>query len=177
MNIKDNSETFTMKNIIFIHGLESSGKGFKGTYLKSLLPDILTPNFKKFKKNISLDDLLKERMGQLDLILKKRNSWIIIGSSFGGLMATLYALRNPKKTERLILLAPFLATPMLQIDNTSPLDIPTIIFHGKHDEIAQYQSSRELAYQLFTNLEFITTKDHHDLNETITNLNWNKLIT
>jgi len=89
-------------------------------------------------------------MEQLNLILEKRKSWTIIGSSFGGLMATLYALRNPEKIERLILLAPFLATPMLQIDNISPLNIPTIIFHGKHDEIAQYEASRKQAYQLFT---------------------------
>ncbi len=166
-----------MRNIIFIHGLESSGKGFKGTYLKSLLPNILTPNFTKFKRNVSLDTLLKKRMGQLDLILQKRTSWTIIGSSFGGLMATLYALRNPEKTERLILFAPFLATPMLQIDGTSPINIPTIIFHGKYDEIAQYQVSRERAYHLFTNLEFNSTEDHHDLNKTITTLNWNKIIT
>ena len=166
-----------MKNIIFIHGLESSGNGFKGTYLKGLFPDIFTPNFKKFKKNISLDDLLKERMGQLDLFLKKRNSWIIIGSSFGGLMATLYALLYPKKIERLILLAPVLATPLLQIDNVIPLDIPTIIFHGKYDEIALYTASRKRAYKIFTHLEFNTTEDHHDLNETIATLNWNKMVT
>ena len=166
-----------MKNIVFIHGLESSGKGFKGTYLKNLFPDILTPNFKEFKRSITLENLLKKRMEQLDLILKQRNSWTIIGSSFGGLMATLYALRNSEKIERLILLAPFLATPILQIDNFLPLSIPTIIFHGKHDEIAQYKASREQAYQLFTKLEFNTTEDHHDLNNTITTLNWNKLVT
>jgi len=124
-----------MKNIIFIHGLESSGKGFKGTYLKSIIPEILTPNFKKFKRNMLLDSLLKERMRQLDLILKKKNSWIIIGSSFGGLMATLYALRNPEKTERLILLAPFLGTLMLQIENISQLDIPTIFHHVFHEKL------------------------------------------
>ncbi len=166
-----------MKNIIFIHGLESSGNGFKGTYLKSVIPEILTPNFKKFERKLTLYSLLKARMGQLDLILKKKNSWTIIGSSFGGLMATLYALRNPEKIERLILLAPFLGTLMLQIDNILPLDIPTIIFHGKHDEIAQYKASREQAYQLFTKLEFNTTEDDHDLNKTITTLNWSKLIT
>jgi pimeloyl-ACP methyl ester carboxylesterase len=166
-----------MKNIIFIHGLESSGKGFKGTYLKNLFPDILTPNFKIFKKNKSLETLLKERMEQLDLILKTRNPWIIIGSSFGGLMATIYALQNPEKTARLILFAPFLAAPMLQIDGILPLNIPTIIFHGRHDEIAQYKASRKKAFQLFANLEFNTTEDHHDLNKTTTTLNWNKLIT
>ena len=165
-----------MKNIIFIHGLESSGKGFKGTYLKNLFPDILTPNFKKYNVNITLENLLKKRMGQLDLILKQGKLWTIIGSSFGGLMATLYALRNSEKIKRLILLAPFLATPMLQIDNKSPLNIPTIIFHGKYDDIAQYKASRKHAYKLFTNLEFNTTEDHHDLNNTITTLNWSKII-
>ena len=169
-----------MKNIIFIHGLESSGKGFKGTYLKNLFPDILTPNFIKYNANITLENLLKKRMGQLNLILKERKLWTIIGSSFGGLMATLYALQHmdpSEKIERLILLAPFLATPMLQIDNISPLNIPTIIFHGKYDDIALYEASRKQAYKLFTNLEFNTTEDHHDLNNTITTLNWSKLIT
>ena len=166
-----------MRNIIFIHGLKSSGNGFKGTYLKSLFPDILNPNFRKYKENTSLDSLLEDRMDELDLILKKRNSWIIIGSSFGGLMATLYAIRNPEKIKSLILLAPFLATPILQIENIAPLNISTKIFHGENDDIAQYKASRKRAYQLFSNLEFNTTKDHHDLNETITTLNWNKLIT
>ena len=169
-----------MKNIIFIHGLESSGKGFKGAYLKNLFPDILTPNFKKYNANITLENLLKNRMGQLNLILKERKLWTIIGSSFGGLMATLYALQHmdpSEKIERLILLAPFLATPMLQIDNISPLNIPTIIFHGKYDDIALYEASRKQAYKLFTNLEFNMTEDHHDLNNTITTLNWSKLIT
>ena len=165
-----------MKNIVFIHGLESSGKGFKGTYLKELIPNILTPDFIRFENNLALDNLLKKRMGQLSLILKEKNSWTIIGSSFGGLMATLYALQNPEKTKQLILLAPFLATPMLQIDKFLPLTIPTIIFHGKHDEIAQYKASRKKAYQIFSNLEFNTTEDHHDLNETITTLNWNNLV-
>ena len=166
-----------MRNIIFIHGLESSGTGFKGTYLKGLFPHILTPNFRKFKKNLPLDSLLKERMAQLNLILKEKKSWVLIGSSFGGLMATLYALRNPEKnTERLILLAPFLATPLLQIDINCSINIPTIIFHGKNDKVALYTASRKRAYQLFSHLEYNTTEDHHDLNETITTLNWNKIV-
>ena len=91
-------------------------------------------------------------------------------------MATLYALRNPEKIERLILLAPLLATPILQIDRILPSTIPTIIFHGKYDDIAQYKASREQAYQLFTNLEFNTTEDHHYRNTARTTLNWSKLI-
>jgi alpha-beta hydrolase superfamily lysophospholipase len=165
-----------MKNIIFIHGLESSGNGFKGSYLKSLFPYILNPNFKKYKKNMSLDSLLKDRMTHLNLILKEENSWILIGSSFGGLMATLYAINSPEKTKRLILLAPFLATPLLEVDINLSINIPTIIFHGKNDKIALYTTSRKRATQIFSHLEFNTTEDHHDLNETITTLNWNNIV-
>ena len=165
-----------MKNIIFIHGLESSGNGFKGTYLKNLFPNILSPNFKKYKKNMSLDSLLKDRMAHLNLILKEENSWILIGSSFGGLMATLYAINFPGKTKKLILLAPFLATPLLEVDINLSINIPTIIFHGKNDKIALYTASRKRAIQIFSHLEFNATEDHHDLNETITTLNWNKIV-
>jgi len=72
-----------MKNIIFIHGLESSGKGFKGLHLKKIIPEILTPDFAKFNQKRSLDNLLNARMAQLDSILSERNLWVIIGSSFG----------------------------------------------------------------------------------------------
>ena len=91
-----------MKNIIFIHGLESSGKGFKGLYLKKIIPEILTPDFAKFNQKISLDNLFNARMTQLNSILRERNLWIIIGSSFGGLMGVLYTLQNPEKIKRMI---------------------------------------------------------------------------
>ncbi len=48
-----------MKNIIFIHGLESSGKGFKGVYLKKLIPEILTPDFIEFDQKNQLTTFLK----------------------------------------------------------------------------------------------------------------------
>ncbi len=161
-----------MKNIIFIHGLESSGKGFKGLYLKKIMPETLTPDFEKFNQKRSLDNLLNARMAQLNLILSERNLWIIIGSSFGGLMGVLYTLQNPKKIKRLILLAPYLDTKLLKWDNDSPINIPVIIFHGKNDEIAKFKASREQAYRLFSNLEFYATEDDHNLNKTVEKLNW-----
>ena len=161
-----------MKNIIFIHGLESSGKGFKGLYLKKIIPEILTPDFVKFDPKRTLDDLLNTRMAQLNAILSERNLWVIIGSSFGGLMGVLFALQNPKKIKRLILLAPFLATKLLKWDNRSPIKKPVIVFHGKNDEIAKFKPSRECAYRLFANLEFNATEDDHNLNQTVEKLNW-----
>ncbi|MFX0077066.1 MAG: alpha/beta fold hydrolase [Candidatus Hermodarchaeota archaeon] len=165
-----------MKNIIFIHGLESSSKGFKAKYLKELIPEILTPDFEKFLPSIRLENLLKIRMSQLNSILKDRKIWVIIGSSFGGLMAVLYALQNPNNVKRLILLSPYLATNLVELSSYSPIKIPVIVFHGKKDEIARFQPSRDLAHRLFTNLKFYATEDDHDLNQTVQKLNWIDLI-
>jgi alpha-beta hydrolase superfamily lysophospholipase len=161
-----------MKNIIFVHGLKSSCKGYKALYLKKIIPEILTPDFKKFNHQITLEDLFKIRMIQLNRIIKERKNWVIIGSSFGGLMATLFTLQNPKKVKRLILLAPFLATNLINWDIHSPIDTPVIVYHGRKDEIAKFKPSREQAYRFFTNLEFNATEDDHNLNETVEKLNW-----
>ena len=67
-----------MQNIIFIHGLESSGKGFKGQLLRTQLPGCLTPNFKPYTPKIPIKILLNDRMEQLMPILKEKNKWIII---------------------------------------------------------------------------------------------------
>ncbi len=58
-----------MNNIIFVHGLESSGQGYKGIFLKRMFPDILTPDFKEFNPNILMYDLTL----RLDDVLKTCN--------------------------------------------------------------------------------------------------------
>ena len=57
-----------MQNIIFIHGLESSGQGFKGRLFKKEIPECLTPNFEEFTPMISNKSLLRKRMEQLIVI-------------------------------------------------------------------------------------------------------------
>ena len=163
-------------NIIFIHGLESSGKGFKGVYLKKLIPEILTPDFIEFDQKKSINDLLEKRMAQLKSILRERDLWILIGSSFGGLMGALYTLQNPKKVKKLILLAPYLAPSLLDLEKYNPVNVPVIAYHGKNDDVVQLKKSREQAYKLFTNIEYNSTKDDHSLQKTVKNLDWMHLI-
>ena len=165
-----------MKNIIFIHGLESSGKGFKGVYLKKLIPEILTPDFIEFDQKKSINDLLEKRMVQLKSILRGKNSWILIGSSFGGLMGTLYTLQNPEKVKKLILLAPYLAPSVVDLEKFNPVDVPVIAYHGKNDDVVQFKTSREQAYKLFKNIEYKSTKDDHMLHKTVKKLDWKNLI-
>ena len=165
-----------MPNIIFIHGLESSGDGFKGQLLRKALPGCLTPNFKPFSPKYSIRSLFKERMEQLILILKDKPNWIIIGSSFGGLIASIFALENPEKVSKLILLAPFLSTPELNHKKYSPVNLPVVVFHGKQDKVVSIKLSHTRAEKLFTNLVYNIVDDDHSLQKTVQALDWKKLI-
>jgi len=154
-----------MSNMIFIHGLESSGSGFKGRLLKREIPGILTPDFKG-----SLD----KRMQKLNNILESSISCIIIGSSWGGLMATIYACNHPEKVSLLILLAPVLVHP--ELNSVSPFNDPVIIFHGKNDSIIPIKSTQRRAGQLFTNLIFNAVEDDHMLHPTVEAINWQEIL-
>ena len=165
-----------MRNIIFIHGLESSGEGYKAKFLKNLFPEILTPNLFAYSSKIPVDHLLNVRMEQLEELLHDKSKWIIIGSSFGGLMGTIFSLKNPNKVKLLILLAPFLTSPKYYESLVIPINIPVFTVHGIHDSVVPARKAREHAEILFSNLEYILVDDDHQLHQTVGKLNWMKLI-
>ncbi|MHA1720421.1 MAG: alpha/beta fold hydrolase [Promethearchaeota archaeon] len=162
--------------IIFIHGYESSGQGFKGNYLRSIFRGILTPNF---------TGELTERMEQLNNILENENgtgngneeNWILIGSSFGGLMATIYMMENPDKVRKSILMAPALVSPLIPKNlDLKEIDIPVIIFHGKKDEVVPLEPVRNFAEKYFKKLNYNLVDDDHRLHSTTKSIKWEKLI-
>ncbi|MEJ2249176.1 MAG: alpha/beta fold hydrolase [Candidatus Lokiarchaeota archaeon] len=161
---------------IFIHGLESSGKGFKGKFFKRTIPGILTPTFEPFDPFISNKMLLDKRMKQLIEVLSPKEPWILIGSSFGGLMASLYALENPKKVEKMVLLAPLLATMDLEPSNYEYFTKPVVIFHGKNDNVIPIGPTRKRAEKVFQDLSYIIVDDDHMLHKTVESLNWLELL-
>ena len=77
--------------IIFIHGLDSSSKATTAPWFKEHFPAIVIPDFTG-----SLDN----RMGMLSKILSGMEKVVLIGSSFGGLMATIYALENESRVKK-----------------------------------------------------------------------------
>jgi pimeloyl-ACP methyl ester carboxylesterase len=165
-----------MNCIIYIHGLESSGHGFKGNLFRKINPKILTPDFTPFSPKISLENLLRRRMSELEKIANYKSNWIIIGSSFGGLMATIYALKYPEKVTSLILLAPFLNTPLLQLKSSNQIDIPVIIFHGNKDIVVPLEKTQEIAKSLFVNLIYNIVDDDHQLQRTVSEIDWSSLL-
>ncbi len=157
---------FFIKMKIFIHGLESSGSGFKGRFFKEIFFDIITPDF---KGDFNL------RMQQLENILKFEKHVSIIGSSFGGLMATKYAYDNPQKVNKMVLLAPAIIFENV-INESMKISVPTIIYHGKKDNVVPLKETKELAEKIFTNLKFFEVDDDHFLHKAIYKIPWKKIL-
>jgi pimeloyl-ACP methyl ester carboxylesterase len=155
------------QNLIFIHGLEGSSQGVKATLLRGLFPHIVIPDF---------PGNLDERMEKLEQTLGGATNWIILGSSFGGLMAALYTSQHPERIQKLILLAPALIWPDFADNLPDPVDVPTLIYHGRGDTLIPLENVRNLAEKVFSNLEFHVVDDDHGLCKTAHALDWLEIL-
>ena len=152
--------------LVFLHGQESSSQGFKANLLRTIFPDILTPDF---------CGTLEERIDRLAPILADKRGWIIIGSSMGGLMGARFTCQHPERVKKLILLAPALTWPGFADASLSPVSVPTIIYHGLRDTVVPLEPVRALAEQVFTNLTFHAVDDDHRLREMAQAIDWPSL--
>ena len=151
---------------IFIHGLESSGSGYKGRFFKKIFPDILCPDFQGD---------FNVRMRKLKNILNNKKDILIIGSSYGGLMATKFAYDFPDKVKKLILLAPAIIFENIITDEMK-INVSAVIYHGIKDNVVPLQETRKLAEKVFPVLNFIEVDDDHFLHKTIYKIKWDELI-
>jgi pimeloyl-ACP methyl ester carboxylesterase len=118
-----------------------------------------------------------ERMAQLYPILDNQAGWSIIGSSFGGLMGSVFTLDHPAQVRKLILLAPALILPPFSSRSEGkPVSVPTVIIHGKQDDVVPPEPVRELAQKAFSNLTYHLVNDNHRLHKVMNELNWESLL-
>jgi len=150
-------------HIVFIHGLEGTSQGVKASLLRELFPGMLTPDF---------TGMLNERMHSLHAILGDRSGWKLVGSSFGGLMAAMYACQHPQQVDKLILLAPALILPDFAASPPAPVNVPTVIYHGSRDQLIPLGAVRQLAEAVFRNLSFRVVDDDHGLYRTVHAIDW-----
>jgi hypothetical protein len=154
--------------IIYLHGLESTSQSGKARQFAEKFPGMVTPDF---------TGSFEERMKQLKPTLGRKKNWTIIGSSFGGLMGTVFTCEHPTQVRKLILLAPALLrdhfAAYLELE---PVSVPTVLIHGTEDDIVPPEPVREVAEKLFTNLQIITVEDGHRLQKAFGELNWEEIL-
>jgi len=156
-----------MTQRIFIHGLESSNQGTKALFFREKFPDMILPTF---------EGPLTTRMEQLNQILAGKSDIRIVGSSFGGLMAALFAMEHPSQVTRMVLLAPAVNMIEAAPGSKQQVDMPVSIYHGTRDTVIPLSAVQDVAPKFFRNLSFNAVDDDHFLHKTFKPLDWDALL-
>jgi pimeloyl-ACP methyl ester carboxylesterase len=152
---------------VFIHGLESSSQGTKGMFFRARFPDMIMEDY---------SGLFHQRMAQLETFLVGKNELILVGSSYGGLMAASYASLHEERLKKIILLAPALHLDVYKPYMSKMLHIPVDIFHGLRDEVVPLIAVQQIARQVYAECTFRVLEDDHSLHNTFPILDWDTLL-
>jgi len=156
------------RNMIFLHGLESSSQTYKASVMRKSYPELIVPDF---------TGPLEARMETLYLILGNKKDWTIIGSAFGGLMGAIFTCEHPDQVRKQVLLAPALMLPeFASCLDREPVSVPTTIIHGSQDNVVPLETVREIARKAFTNLTYKIVEDNHRLHVTTDTLDWKSIL-
>lgn len=151
----------------FMHGLESTSQGTKGVYFRERYPDMIIEDF---------FGPFPRRMEKMEGLLAGKSDLILVGSSYGGLMAAVFTCLHEERVKKLVLLAPALHlepyTPFLN----KTLHLPIEIFHGLQDDVVPLAAIRAIAERLFVNHRFHAMEDDHPLHDTFPTLPWDTLL-
>ena len=152
---------------VFIHGLESSGNGTKGVFFRERYPDMIIEDF---------FGSFPQRMEKLEGLLENENNLILVGSSYGGLMAAVYACLHEDRVAKLVLLAPAINLAPFEFHCNTILHMPVAIVHGLQDDVVPLPDVRAIAERSFVNLDFRTVDDDHPLSATFPLLDWDAFL-
>ena len=128
---------------------------------------MLTPDFKGD---------LSARMVSLETILAGKENIVMVGSSFGGLMGTLYAMQKQESVSHLVLLAPALNFPEFSQYKLKRIGTPTRIIIGRDDTVTPVKEVLPLARKIFADLSFDEVDDTHMLAETFSKFEWQAML-
>jgi alpha-beta hydrolase superfamily lysophospholipase len=153
--------------LVFIHGLESTAQGAKGQFFSQHFSQMIIEDY---------TGDFATRMRKLDGLLSSKNDLILVGSSYGGLMATRYAIDNENKVKKMILLAPALNLKEFIPPLHTKLTLPVVIYHGSNDDVVNPYIVKKISLKYFINLEHHLVDDDHSLHKTFPALDWTNLL-
>jgi pimeloyl-ACP methyl ester carboxylesterase len=140
--------------LVFLHGLESGPHGSKYHALRQLDPDLLAPDCTGLTG-------IGERLDVIEAELAATDRMVIVGSSFGGLAALLFAQRehNRHRVAACLLCAP--ALPLAAPGSITWLPEHTAALHGTRDEVIAYRASEEFCAN--HGIRLVAVDDDHRL--------------
>jgi len=148
-----------MPIVVFCHGLESNPHGTKVQALRAAGFEVVAPDFQ--------GQDLGARVATLMPVLHATPDCVLVGSSYGGLAALCGAIRhaaNGGVLRGLVLCAPALhwrEPPADGLLDVAPV-VPTIVIHGRRDEVVPVRASEEWAAQ-FPDVRLVLVDDMHRL--------------
>lgn len=137
--------------IYFFHGLESGPDGTKSRRLEEDF-DVEAPDFEGMMD-------IDERLAKAEALTEGMRDLIIVGSSFGGLLAALLYARHPERIRNYVLMA-----PALYRDAATEVDrMPegAVVIHGRDDDVVPMAQVRDFCSSF--DVEFIEVDDGHRL--------------
>jgi pimeloyl-ACP methyl ester carboxylesterase len=119
---------------------------------------------------------LAERMNVLRKRLDGQENLILVGSSYGGLMAALFACASPERVRRLVLLAPALHLAEFAPCLDRKIALPVSLYHGSFDDVVPPGPVRDIAGRVFSNLAYRLLEDDHSIHRNFPFLPWDVLL-
>jgi pimeloyl-ACP methyl ester carboxylesterase len=139
--------------VVFLHGLETGPHGAKFHALQATAPHLLAPDCEGI---FDID----ERLAIIERELGGKSGLLLVGSSFGGLAAVLFASRHPEVVSGCVLCAP--AVQHLDLARLAQLPAETVIIHGRQDDVVPLSASEALAAR-FAGVRLLVVEDGHRL--------------
>ena len=152
--------------IFFLHGLDSSSRGTKGQWFAKHFPEVHVPDFQ--------GDLVT-RLNALETLCEGCDNLILIGSSFGGLMVTCFAILHPERCHSLVLLAPALNFPEFSPPQER-ISTPARLIIGSQDIVTPPDLVLPLATKTFSRLQILSYEDDHMLHNSFEQLDWQRFL-
>lgn len=150
--------------IIFAHGMEGTPNGSKIRSLRKAGFEVLAPDFQGMN--------LQQRVSLLQSVCEEHQERrpLLAGSSYGGLTASIIAMRMPNAFRGLLLCAPALHLIEPPVDDETvliaPTGLKTAIIHGIDDDIVPLSCSIEYAERSGNDIvAFHRVSDGHRLAE------------
>ena len=138
------------RKIMFFHGLESGPHGRKYHALREHF-DVVSPNFEG-------QDIV-ERLATAEALTQDATDLIVVGSSYGGLLAALLYARHPERFYGYVLAAPAL----MLADEAEIGSMPSnaVVVHGTRDDVVALEPVKEICAR--HGIEIVEVDDDHRL--------------